>query len=135
MAGYSFRNGQGTFAKAKPAVSAAPVETSTSPDLWRAKFVRARLQHELGPSPTFKITAKEQERICARDVRCQDDRIGLDLDAMNRSAELVGPVDGRTAQSGEQVREKADLYNAFPAAEARRLVERFEWHYTNGPYS
>jgi hypothetical protein len=25
---------------------------------------------------------------------------------------------------------KAALYEAFPAAEARRLVERFEWHYT-----
>ena len=25
---------------------------------------------------------------------------------------------------------KASLYQAFPAAEARRLVERFEWHYT-----
>jgi hypothetical protein len=24
----------------------------------------------------------------------------------------------------------ASLYDAFPAAEARRLVERFEWHYT-----
>jgi DDE superfamily endonuclease len=24
----------------------------------------------------------------------------------------------------------ASLYGAFPAAEARRLVERFEWHYT-----
>jgi DDE superfamily endonuclease len=24
---------------------------------------------------------------------------------------------------------KATLYEAFPAAEARRLVERFEWHY------
>ena len=24
----------------------------------------------------------------------------------------------------------AALYDAFPAAEARRLVERFEWHYT-----
>jgi hypothetical protein len=23
---------------------------------------------------------------------------------------------------------KASLYEAFPAAEARRLVERFEWH-------
>lgn len=26
----------------------------------------------------------------------------------------------------------ASLYQAFPAAEARRLVERFEWHYTPG---
>ena len=25
---------------------------------------------------------------------------------------------------------KSSLYEAFPAAEARRLVERFEWHYT-----
>lgn len=25
---------------------------------------------------------------------------------------------------------KASLYQAFPATEARRLVERFEWHYT-----
>ena len=25
---------------------------------------------------------------------------------------------------------KGSLYEAFPAAEARRLVERFEWHYT-----
>jgi hypothetical protein len=25
---------------------------------------------------------------------------------------------------------KASLYEAFPAAQARRLVERFEWHYT-----
>jgi DDE superfamily endonuclease len=24
----------------------------------------------------------------------------------------------------------ASLYEAFPAVEARRLVERFEWHYT-----
>ena len=24
----------------------------------------------------------------------------------------------------------ASLYEAFPAAQARRLVERFEWHYT-----
>jgi hypothetical protein len=25
---------------------------------------------------------------------------------------------------------RASLYEAFPAVEARRLVERFEWHYT-----
>ncbi len=25
---------------------------------------------------------------------------------------------------------KASLYEAFPAIKARRLVERFEWHYT-----
>ena len=28
------------------------------------------------------------------------------------------------------IHNKASLYEAFPPAEARRLVERFEWHYT-----
>ena len=28
------------------------------------------------------------------------------------------------------IHKPASLYEAFPAAEARRLVERFEWHYT-----
>jgi hypothetical protein len=28
------------------------------------------------------------------------------------------------------IHSKASLYEAFPAVEARRLVERFEWHYT-----
>jgi hypothetical protein len=29
----------------------------------------------------------------------------------------------------------ASLYEAFPAAEARRLVERFEWHYTTNRWT
>jgi len=33
-------------------------------------------------------------------------------------------------QDNLNVHGKASLYQAFPAAEARRLVERFEWHYT-----
>jgi hypothetical protein len=28
------------------------------------------------------------------------------------------------------IHSKASFYEAFPAAEARRLVERFQWHYT-----
>ena len=32
-------------------------------------------------------------------------------------------------------RSKASLYEAFPVAKARRLVERFEWHYTPKPGS
>lgn len=31
---------------------------------------------------------------------------------------------------GQSTHASASLYEAFPAAEARRLVERFEWHYT-----
>ena len=33
-------------------------------------------------------------------------------------------------QDNPNIHSKASLYEAFPAAEARRLVERFEWHYT-----
>jgi hypothetical protein len=33
-------------------------------------------------------------------------------------------------QDNLNIHSKASLCEAFPAAEARRLVERFEWHYT-----
>ena len=33
-------------------------------------------------------------------------------------------------QDNLNIHSKASLYQAFPAAEARRLVERFEWRYT-----
>ena len=33
-------------------------------------------------------------------------------------------------QDNLNIHSKASLYEAFPAADARRLVERFEWHYT-----
>jgi hypothetical protein len=42
-------------------------------------------------------------------------------------------ADARTivlVQDNLNIHGKASLYEAFPAAEARRLVERFEWHYT-----
>jgi hypothetical protein len=35
-------------------------------------------------------------------------------------------------QDNLNIHSKASLYEAFPAAEARRLVERFEWHNTKG---
>ena len=33
-------------------------------------------------------------------------------------------------QDNRSIHSKASRYEAFPAVEARRLVERFEWHYT-----
>ena len=33
-------------------------------------------------------------------------------------------------QDNLNIHKPASLYEAFPAAEARRLVERFEWHFT-----
>jgi hypothetical protein len=41
------------------------------------------------------------------------------------AARTIVPV-----QDNLNIHRKASLYEAFPAAEARRLVERFEWHYT-----
>jgi hypothetical protein len=34
------------------------------------------------------------------------------------------------AQDNFSTHKPASLYESFPTAEARRLVERFEWHYT-----
>lgn len=42
-------------------------------------------------------------------------------------------ADARTivlVQDNLNIHSRASLYEAFPPAEARRLVERFEWHYT-----
>jgi DDE superfamily endonuclease len=33
-------------------------------------------------------------------------------------------------QDNLRTHKPASLYEAFPTAEARRIVERFEWHYT-----
>src|SRR5438034_10147048 len=40
---------------------------------------------------------------------------------------MFAPLEGWRNLS---IHSKASLYEAFPAVEARRLVERFEWHYT-----
>src|SRR5437763_3678817 len=37
---------------------------------------------------------------------------------------------GRRPSHNLSTHKPASLYEAFPAAEARRLAERFEWHYT-----
>ena len=41
------------------------------------------------------------------------------------TTKIIGPV-----QDNLNIHCKASLYEAFPAAEARRLVERFEWRYS-----
>jgi hypothetical protein len=35
-----------------------------------------------------------------------------------------------SASDNLNIHSKASLYEAFPPVEARRLVERFEWHYS-----
>ena len=54
-------------------------------------------------------------------------------DRISCSPKSVTFSDARTitlVQDNLNIHTKASLYEAFPAAEARRLVERFEWHYT-----
>jgi hypothetical protein len=46
-----------------------------------------------------------------------------------RKSPLVARFTGEV-QDNLSIHSKASLYEAFPAVEARRLVERFEWHYT-----
>ena len=40
------------------------------------------------------------------------------------------PKRSSSVQDNLNTHRPASLYEAFPAAQARRLVERFEWHYT-----
>ena len=68
-----------------------------------------------------------------RHVKVTDRRTALDYaqvlkdlsDAHFPAAERIVLV-----QDNLNTHAKSSLYEAFPAAEARRLVERFEWHYT-----
>ena len=49
---------------------------------------------------------------------------GIIRHALSRRPKIV------LVQDNLNTHKPASLYEAFPAAEARRLVERFEWHYT-----
>jgi hypothetical protein len=68
-----------------------------------------------------------------RQVKVTDQRAAVDYahvlkdlsDAHFPDADTIVPV-----QDNLSTHTAASLYQAFPAAEARRLVERFEWHYT-----
>jgi DDE superfamily endonuclease len=68
-----------------------------------------------------------------RRVKVTDRRTAVDY-----ACALKDLADGHFAQAATIVlvqdnlntHAPASLYQAFPAAEARRLVERFEWHYT-----
>ena len=68
-----------------------------------------------------------------REVKVTDQRAAVDYARM-----LKELSDTHFAQASKIVlvqdnlstHKPASLYEAFPAAEARRLAERFEWHYT-----
>jgi hypothetical protein len=68
-----------------------------------------------------------------RHVKVTDRHAAVDYAHVLKDLADIHFPDARTivlVQDNLNIHAKASLYEAFPAAEARRLVERFEWHYT-----
>ena len=68
-----------------------------------------------------------------RHVKVTDRRTCVDYGhALKDLSDVHFPDAGKIVlvQDNLNTHKKASLYEAFPPAEARRLVERFEWHYT-----
>jgi DDE superfamily endonuclease len=68
-----------------------------------------------------------------RHVKVTDRRTAVDYAHVLRDLADVHFAQAETIvliQDNLNTHAAASLYEAFPAAEARRLVERFEWHYT-----
>jgi len=68
-----------------------------------------------------------------RDVKVTDRRTAVDYAHVLKDLADVHFAQAETivlVQDNLNTHAAASLYEAFPAAEARRLVERFEWHYT-----
>jgi hypothetical protein len=86
----------------------------------------------------FSRTARNADMIFAplegwRHVEVTDRHTAVDYAQVLKSiADLNFPKAKKIAlvQDNLNTHKPASLYEAFPAAAARRLVERFEWHYT-----
>ena len=68
-----------------------------------------------------------------RQVKCTDRHAAVDYaQALKELSDTHFPKASKIVlvQDNLSTHKPASLYEAFPAAEARRLVERFEWHYT-----
>ena len=68
-----------------------------------------------------------------RHVKVKDRHTAVDYAHVLKSLVDIHFAHAKTivlVQDNLSIYSKASLYEAFPAVEARRLVERFEWHYT-----
>ncbi len=68
-----------------------------------------------------------------RHVKCTDRHTAVDYaQVLKELSDIHFPNAMKIVlvQDNLNTHKPASLYEAFPAAEARRLVERFEWHYT-----
>jgi hypothetical protein len=93
----------------------------------------ARFDYEYernGTANLFMMFAPLEGR---RHVKVTDRHAAVDYAHVLKDLADIHFPDARTivlVQDNLNIHAKASLYEAFPAAEARRLVERFEWHYT-----
>ena len=93
----------------------------------------ARLDYEYVRNGTANLFMMYAPLEGWRHVKVTDRRMGVDYaHALKDLAETHFPDAERIVlvQDNLNTHCPASLYETFPAAEARRLVERFEWHYT-----
>src|SRR4051794_9772421 len=68
-----------------------------------------------------------------RHIKVTDRHTAVDYAQVLKELADIHFADKKTivlVQDNLNIHSKASLYEAFPPVEARRLVERFEWHYT-----
>jgi DDE superfamily endonuclease len=83
-----------------------------------------------GTANLFMVFAPLEGR---RHVKVTDRHTALEYAHVLKDVADIHFADAKTivlVQDNLNTHCKASLYEAFPAAEARRLAERFEWHYT-----
>ncbi|HTF79312.1 MAG TPA: transposase, partial [Bradyrhizobium sp.] len=91
---------------------------------------RARLYERNGTANLFMMFAPLEGW---RHVKVTDRHTAVDYAHVLKDLADVHFSSAKTivlVQDNLNIHSKASLYEAFPAAEARHLVERFEWHYT-----
>ena len=99
----------------------------------KAGTPRARLNYEYERNGTANLFMMFAPLEGWRHVKVTDRRTAVDYAHVLKDLADLHFANAKTivlVQDDLDVHGKASLYEAFPAAEARRLVERFEWHYT-----
>jgi hypothetical protein len=102
---------------------------ATSSNLFNLRAIRAETkQLPIGPTPQTLF----DDRLYASSS-VTERRTAVDFAHALKDLSDIHFPDAKhivLVQDNLNTHKKASLYEAFPAAEARRLVERFEWHYT-----
>ena len=93
----------------------------------------ARHDHEYRRNGTANLFMMFSPLEGRRQVKVTERRTAVDYAHVLRELSDIHFADAKKiilVQDNLNTHKPASLYEAFPAAEARRLVERFEWHYT-----